>query len=695
MLSGMVLSPAFAASDSVLFETDTPGDKGTTFTPTDSARVTFGADVGGSLAIEDLGANTQQQGLVVSGPNGVEMVFTVLIDYLTFYFGNDDPLNTSEGDLARVTLFNGLTQVGQIDQPLNRNNAADQFMNVFGVGTFDRAYFHYVSPVGTPLPVAETVDSMFFEEPFVFNDEIVLTTIWTGAKEGGDAVPGAGVDPRIVADSTFTKFGTPSENDNGERAFVASWAGPTGKGTGIFAGDPEELIVAKGDLAPGTTAAFSTLRDPLFNNNGRIAFLGKIKGDGVTSANDSGIWSNVFDPSAALAEHVREGAEPPDVPGAAFKSFNSVAIGDHGLAFTALMVPGTGGVTKENDLGLWIDGGAGLTLVAREGQTLPEGVVKKLTALTPGPLTRGHGNGVGSRGGLALLGVDEEFGGIEIPVDEPVVAVAAQFVDGTQALYQATPAGLTLVVKSGDAAGGYGPGVAFTKVAKPGSGRSGAFAFLAKAKGPGVSGPSASSVNAWDNDSILSLAKGGDALDSVSGATFKSFKSPASNSWGTTVVGAKIAGSGIDKNNDQGLWMLYPYGGDQLIAREGDIAPGTAIVEGGEHAEFSKFKGVALPEQGSPVFLAKLRTGPGGTDKTNDDGAWATGFYGFPQLIIREGQTYDGKIVKKFTLLSSVRGSQMQARSHNANSHLLMRVDFTDRSQAIVDVALPTGMTPH
>jgi hypothetical protein len=39
-------------------------------------------------------------------------------------------------------------------------------------------------------------------------------------------------------------------NDHGEHAFTAAWAGPEGPGSGIFAGNTEELVVAKGDPVP-------------------------------------------------------------------------------------------------------------------------------------------------------------------------------------------------------------------------------------------------------------------------------------------------------------------------------------------------------------------------------------------------------------------------------------------------------------
>lgn len=526
----------------------------------------------------------------------------------------------------------------------------------------------------------------------------ILTTIWTGTKAGGDAVPGAGTDARIEAGSKFVKFGVPSVNDAGHRAFVASWVAPDSKGTGIFAGNTESLVVAKGDAAPQTSGLFSSFKDPMLNNAGEVAFIGKARGPGVTPADDTAIWSNAFG-GGPLTIKAREGGPAPGVPDAVFDRFKSVALGDVGIAFSAFMVEGVGGVDKDNDLALWIDAGSGPVLVAREGQVLPEGTVKSFKSLLPGSLTRGHGNGVGTRESEVLLGFADEVGEVVVPADEPVVAVGVKFIDGTNAIYNATTAGLELVAKSGDQAPGYGPGVAFSKFGIPGPARDGTFAFLSKSKGPGVSGANGASVNVWDDTEIVHIVSSGDSAPGLSGATFKGFKNPASNSIGDVIIPAKLAGSDISRANDDSIWWNSTSGGGlKIAAREGDNAPGTAN-GAGEHALFAKFKSMALPEGGRPVFIARLLTGSGGapgpgeTTRTNDDGAWSVGPSGFPQLILREGQQYDTKTVKKITLLAAVSGSTAQTRAHNAARHLLMRVDFTDRSQAIVSALLPEDQT--
>ena len=123
-----------------------------------------------------------------------------------------------------------------------------------------------------------------------------------------------------------------------------------------------------GDAAPGMPAGavFSDFAAPVMPSLGGFsaAFRGKVKGPGVTAANDEGIWwRKTGGPWTLVA---REGSQPPGAPaGAQWKSFTSIALsnGTHGPLFTAKLRIGAGGITAA-------DGGAGRrALAARQGST--------------------------------------------------------------------------------------------------------------------------------------------------------------------------------------------------------------------------------------------------------------------------------------------------------------------------------------
>jgi hypothetical protein len=109
----------------------------------------------------------------------------------------------------------------------------------------------------------------------------------------------------------------------------------------------------------------------------------------VTRADDTGIWWQPDGEAALLV--VREGEEPSGVPGAKWKSFDSLALPGtgHGPLFLASLVtgfgrhPGPGGVTNDTDKGLWaLDSTDTLQLLVRNGVTQIDGqTVKRFTAL--------------------------------------------------------------------------------------------------------------------------------------------------------------------------------------------------------------------------------------------------------------------------------------------------------------------------
>jgi hypothetical protein len=108
---------------------------------------TVGADLGIFGVAEGLGARSLLVGRDQDG-SALEMSFGFDIDVLSLSFGNDDPANTNAGDLAVLTLFAGLAQVGEVTLTLNRDDAMNQTVTFGEIGSgllFDRALFAFTN----------------------------------------------------------------------------------------------------------------------------------------------------------------------------------------------------------------------------------------------------------------------------------------------------------------------------------------------------------------------------------------------------------------------------------------------------------------------------------------------------------------------------------------------------------------------
>ncbi len=141
-----------------------------------------------------------------------------------------------------------------------------------------------------------------------------------------------------------------------------------------------------------TSAVFASFSDPVFDNNDKVAFQAKLRvgtGD-ATTANVSGIWSDASG-GGILKLVARLNAHAPGTPnGTVFAAFTSLVLPDSGGAVFIAKLRGPG-VTTSNDVGLWADDGNGVVnLVAREGSSiLVNGVTKVLSAMAIFPAATG------------------------------------------------------------------------------------------------------------------------------------------------------------------------------------------------------------------------------------------------------------------------------------------------------------------
>ena len=89
-------------------------------------------------------------------------------------------------------------------------------------------------------------------------------------------------------------------------------------------------------------------------------------------------------------------------------------------------------------------------------------------------------------------------------------------------------------------------------------------------------------------------------------------------------------------------------------------------------------------------MLASLNTGIGGVDNSNNIGIWAVDTAGDLQLIVRKGDTLDGKVITTLTFLPQPAGVSGQSRSFSQSTgDLLYKATFVGGSTGIYKVVFP------
>ena len=201
-----------------------------------------------------------------------------------------------------------------------------------------------------------------------------------------------------VSGGTFASFGNPSINANNYIAFKGTLT--TGVGgvisandSGIWADDGTgtlQLIARVGvGTAPGTTATYASLSDPVYNDNNYVAFRGVLKvGAGeATYAMSTGVWCNS---SGALSLIAQQGStQAPGCPtGVTFSNFLQIALANQGGAnnqgrVIMLATLNSGPTVKtSSDLGIWaVDSTGALQLVVRTGDVINGKTVTGLSFL--------------------------------------------------------------------------------------------------------------------------------------------------------------------------------------------------------------------------------------------------------------------------------------------------------------------------
>lgn len=187
-LFALLLVTVHAHADIIDFNSESAGSKANGYTTDDSSIVHFSDTNGNGLVIVNTTAGTHGNGtraLNVDGDtdgSGLQMTFDELVDQLSLSFGNDQSAYSNAGDLAVLTLYLGVAQVGQVSVVLNRL-PTNQVISHVGVA-FDRATFFFTDPLGNPYTGGAPAPNIGLTERV---DDIEFRVAMTGS--GSSTVP--------------------------------------------------------------------------------------------------------------------------------------------------------------------------------------------------------------------------------------------------------------------------------------------------------------------------------------------------------------------------------------------------------------------------------------------------------------------------------------------------------------------------
>ena len=344
-------------------------------------------------------------------------------------------------------------------------------------------------------------------------------------------------------------------NDSGQIAFTVYAVIPDSVSKyGIWAsdGDSLQLLAGVGGEAPGAIddATFRSLsRRPTINRHGVVAFAASLSGNLYESNNAQsadGIWISDSDQPAAVAISGEHAVGISDE--ATFTSFllsSYLSLNRRGnVAFWGQHVP-NGGPTQSGT-GIWLGSPAGLGLLARSGQPMPE--------LGPSATAQ---FGDGSINAHDTVGMHGNFFNADGPVPNGDLIGLAD------------DDGLTIVARSGVSAPGAGEGHTFISLAyEPSIGSGGHIAFYARERNEEGT-ILRDGVWAGTPDALQLVAHEDDPAPGTEG-TFGGFyrDTPAINRFGQ--IAFKNVLTNVS-NNGSSLWATDLDGNLTLIARNGQF----------------------------------------------------------------------------------------------------------------------------
>jgi hypothetical protein len=422
----------------------------------------------------------------------------------------------------------------------------------------------------------------------------------------------------------------------------------------------------QGETAPGIpNATYKSFADPVVAGNGSYAFIGQVAG--VPASEGTAIWSNAF--HANLTCLLQTGKPVPNGdPAVLVKSIQTISLRNSYL--TALVTLKGTGVTAANATALLGRTNTGWVELLRGGDDVPGLMtkVKKLSVFTPPKTSPGHGRYHGETRFVALATLENK----------------------RTALLSVTNNGTIIpMLVSGDAADAVVSGATWKSFGLPAVGSGGAHyaALVTLGKSQNVTAANDSAVIFSGNESTFNdLAIEGNLAPGTM-VNFAGFSDPVSNNVGQYAFIGTVKGSGVGGANKQGIWVGASAASLGLYARTGNLAPD--VIGSPSQATFAGFTSLALPggAGSSPLFLSKLK-GTGVNGK-NNVALFGEDSDGFLRQLLRNGDSFDGVTVKKFSLLTPGTGALNVSRTFNNAGGVIALVTLSDKTSALIYVGIP------
>jgi hypothetical protein len=469
----------------------------------------------------------------------------------------------------------------------------------------------------------------------------------------GAPVPGA---PGMV----FASLQVPAIGDDGVVAWLSSVKGPSVKSKQLLlGGNPATALFGKGDAVPdfGGPIHFSKLGTPVCDSAGRVVFSATFAGPGVTTKNNVALFAT--EPGGPTARIARSGDAAPDFLGKTFAKFKAVDASDGETAFLAQLSGKTTGVLA------WDGTASHRVLGTGEMVTTPVGAksVSSISLLSAVPGSPGHPRSHRAGELAMLVGFSDKTKGILMTEGSgdtwtnSVVAVSGQ------------PTGIGGTWKS------FGPAA----LAAPGT-----VVFAATLGGTTQADDRA--IVLLGGVDPLEIAREGQASP-IAGANYKSFTDPVANSDGLVSFIAKITGAGAMPANDDVLVRRDAAGTSTVVVREQDPVPDLTGITWKKFVSFALPEGedagpIFLAQVAGPGVTRKNNLG---LWARASDGALVllarTG-----DSILIDGAP---KTPTKLTLLNALPPVQGSGRSFNDALRVAFLATFTDATQAVYIVRIP------
>jgi hypothetical protein len=496
----------------------------------------------------------------------------------------------------------------------------------------------------------------------------------------------------------------------------------------VAADDNIRTITLSGRALPGfgsdQVSHTTTFGDAVLNSQGQVAYLGQLAGPGIEFKNRDSYWR--YSPNQGLELLARSGDPAPGRPGEFFAQIlGPVKINDAGnVELLSHLADANGGGALWQHLGDWVWTPNGIVKLAYINERTPQiahyfqptgSSINELDQQIRGAVVQPSGGIlphneslwlvdptveprlIAKAGdpapGIASAVLATEFSGFFWSPGRMMlrIGIAGRGVNATNNLGywlgDGNGGNLQLIIRNGAQAPGLPAGTAidfstFWSVRELGTG---AVQFVSLLSGPGINGSNDAAIWSYRDGGMQLLAREGDQAPGLaSGVVFQQ-----------VAAAFRVAGPGIDASNNMGIW-LQESDGLKLAVREGDQAPGTPAgvvfstsIIGSLGTEYFVYLGGGVLQNKAEQFAFEgYLSGPGVND-ANDVGLWASGGNGLLQLIVREGEQLDvddGPAVDMRTIAS------ITNQSLNDRGQVLFWATFTDGSKGLYlsdQVAVP------